>query len=840
MVTDSRAPKLILLDHWMVFGFVVIDKYLAYGAWIAKPQESTLPDMDENMDPAKFTHVSATLTKWGFSDLQPAFQALGFDINSAICVNSVNSESTIVAHQEEATTPQEQASVLVILQSNNDKTATESGDTEICVNSVNSGSTIVAHQEKAITPQEQANVSVILQSNNGNTATESEDTDALVNPVDAVDEVTARLEKMNLLLTKYKNVDDHFSQSVTLVQETAGLDPIRSKTRASGHVVTAYEDDCNVLKKRNITHDWNWVSGISYAEILHKLLKAPETDEEIDDFMIEWALKHPFRLSKLYLHCTVGENISLSPRIRDGFGRAVKHTGLEGGCKFKQDVADELLNNFSSYASAMLRAGQHQLGFIAEKLEGKGIGSSMRFTRTSQQMFSPVSSSSLYNGWQGTGHREVTALLTSPLMIKFNPYRPAKTPWVPTDEHKTTSFIEYLEEDLSLEDVQDLASAKKLFYEKNNIVSAQPFVVLCGQTKNIKSSYVVIDVLVYKCDSPLEAVDLGFKSIYNFNSQYPFGAVHVWSFFAQFFYEIGGQKSTLLRCKIFHNIEPSIQEDIIEIFEKNRDPFEIVSTEDKRLRLYTKIGLYEEPVIVKVENKSKNTDSSFGLDTDVDSTETAEILYMGIEKSFSELSRMDGLLQATIDYKDALMETKDRKRLGNDPVLSHLIHELIKIEKYGFEVTVKSKVYKIYLILSLILGDNLGLNSLLAYVSSFTNTHCCRICEASPDEIRSMVFEIKKLLRTKEKYEADILQNCTSHGLTGYPLFNEVPDYHVLRAAVDVMHDVFEGVVPTVMSRVLIELIIDERVLEVKNINDTLDKLDSDSERSNKPLHIEL
>ncbi|KAJ8677558.1 hypothetical protein QAD02_013345 [Eretmocerus hayati] len=58
--------------------------------------------------------------------------------------------------------------------------------------------------------------------------------------------------------------------------------------------------------------------------------------------------------------------------------------------------------------------------------------------------------------------------------------------------------------------------------------------------------------------------------------------------------------------------------------------------------------------------------------------------------------------------------------------------------------------------------------------------------------------------------------------------------------AVDVMHAVFGGVVPTVMSKVVIVLIVEEACVKVKDMNDALDKLDFDFEKSNKPLHIEL
>ncbi|KAJ8686554.1 hypothetical protein QAD02_022348 [Eretmocerus hayati] len=108
-----------------------------------------------------------------------------------------------------------------------------------------------------------------------------------------------------------------------------------------------------------------------------------------------------------------------------------------------------------------------------------------------------------------------------------------------------------------------------------------------------------------------------------------------------------------LKSQVFHNIEPRAHKSIVEIFERNLDPFEIASSEDKRSRLYIRMGLYEQPILLTVQKKSSHCNERPNSEL----TES-KILYLAIEKSFTKLLQMEGLLAATIAYKDHLGTTK--------------------------------------------------------------------------------------------------------------------------------------------------------------------------------------
>ncbi|KAJ8675244.1 hypothetical protein QAD02_011030 [Eretmocerus hayati] len=698
---------------------------------------STTYVMDTQVD-TEFAAISATLEQWGFGDLQTAFKGAIESPGRALHFQSLSDEElrSIVPQgyerfasfkstylqsmakrrrtelnssiSEQSTTPSSNYPNTLDTIDVTDEVVGLGSDLQLVSSGVSSVSQVTISQE------EQALVATSNESNPESTATGS---------VNLVDEVSDRLQNMSLLLTKYNNIDTYFTENqrehpyynvlrstkegklilidilndvvfdratrimicelvvsheldltakthrpfylapedlrrilqnilklapnekvnascyytpgVTTLVTVTGFEPLKSKSRASGHIVKAYEDDRKVLSRKDYICPKSALvltspEGLCYAELLYDLLEVPSAHDE-DQFIKAWLLKLLFRIKNLYVHRNISEIVSLLPVYEDqrlgpllighDFERVVNKTGHEKECRFKEDIANKFLKYWPVYSPAILRAGQDHLGIVAKRLQNKE-------DRKINDLYIDIPTDIIIHDSENSSHRDVRALMTLPLLFKASLKRPAKTSWIPTEEDKALCFIEYLENDATLEQVQQFAVSKKLYFEGNGVGSAQPFVVLCGPINKIASS--------------------------------------------------------------------------------------------------------------------------------------------------------------------------------------------------------------------LVLGDNLGLNSLLAYTSSFTNTYCCRICEASPDGIRGMVREILKLIRTKEKYESDILQNCTSRGLTGYSLFNEVPDFHVLKASVDVMHDVFEGVVPTVMSKILIELIVNEKCVKVKDINDVLDKLDFDFEKSNKPLHIKL
>ncbi|KAJ8675348.1 hypothetical protein QAD02_011134 [Eretmocerus hayati] len=164
---------------------------------------------------------------------------------------------------------------------------------------------------------------------------------------------------------------------------------------------------------------------------------------------------------------------------------------------------------------------------------------------------------------------------------------------------------------------------------------------------------------------------------------------------------------------------------------------------------------------------------------------------------------------SSIVVSDIFM-SKDRKTFGNEAVFSALKKDARYLRRVGIRIQMKGKWYRVKFVLCLILGDNLGLNSIFEFISSFSNTLFCRICYAGPDLVHILVKEDVPILRTIEKYEDDLASQkpVAETGLHGRCVFNELDDFHVIsNSSLDVMHDQFEGMCNYVMALILLRLI---------------------------------
>lgn len=99
-------------------------------------------------------------------------------------------------------------------------------------------------------------------------------------------------------------------------------------------------------------------------------------------------------------------------------------------------------------------------------------------------------------------------------------------------------------------------------------------------------------------------------------------------------------------------------------------------------------------------------------------------------------------------------------------------------------------------ILGLVLGDNLGLNSLLGFRKSFSSSFFCRFCKSPKKLTYRMKKEEKLYLRNVENYKYDIENhNLSDSGIFENSIFNNLKSFNVVHNyAVDMMHDLFEGV----------------------------------------------
>lgn len=186
--------------------------------------------------------------------------------------------------------------------------------------------------------------------------------------------------------------------------------------------------------------------------------------------------------------------------------------------------------------------------------------------------------------------------------------------------------------------------------------------------------------------------------------------------------------------------------------------------------------------------------------------------------------------------------SNDRKIYGNKKIFEDLKKQLTVLQNEGIEIVVRGNQFKIYLITTLILGDNLGLNSILGWVESFNLTRCCRVCYAGPEVIKSQTKESPILLRAKESYEEHVKTcNYPDSGIKEECTFNDLPNFHVIsNFCLDLMHDVFEGVSVYFMAELLLHLVCVEKAFTINWLNNLLKEMDFDFESSDVPISIDI
>lgn len=99
-------------------------------------------------------------------------------------------------------------------------------------------------------------------------------------------------------------------------------------------------------------------------------------------------------------------------------------------------------------------------------------------------------------------------------------------------------------------------------------------------------------------------------------------------------------------------------------------------------------------------------------------------------------------------------------------------------------------------VLRLIIGDNLGLNKILGFSTSFNSNFYCRDCKREKKSMDTDTIEITEDLRTIIQYENDVkVNNVHQTGIIESSIFNQIPSYHIIdNHSFDIMHDLFKGI----------------------------------------------
>lgn len=188
----------------------------------------------------------------------------------------------------------------------------------------------------------------------------------------------------------------------------------------------------------------------------------------------------------------------------------------------------------------------------------------------------------------------------------------------------------------------------------------------------------------------------------------------------------------------------------------------------------------------------------------------------------------------------AVYKSDDAAAHGLDVILHPIVEEIRDLERDGIFVNTPSYQGVVKFTVLQVVGDNLGLHSVLGYIESFSGNYVCRFCKADKGKVRSLTLEDPTLLRDRNSYDSDLLTADSSQtGLKRHSVLNNLSFYHVSdNVAVDTMHDVLEGVGPYEVKLVLNSLI-EQSYLTLERLNYRIRSFDYGfCDKPNKPSAI--
>ncbi|KAJ1519025.1 hypothetical protein ONE63_011369 [Megalurothrips usitatus] len=194
-----------------------------------------------------------------------------------------------------------------------------------------------------------------------------------------------------------------------------------------------------------------------------------------------------------------------------------------------------------------------------------------------------------------------------------------------------------------------------------------------------------------------------------------------------------------------------------------------------------------------------------------------------------------------------LIEADDRKSCVpgkvsyNAEVFKPVITEFNYVESKGILCNTHDLgERRVFFVLNVVRGDNLGVHGIMGFAKGFTANFPCTICRAPKLLTQSMTKEDESLLRTVTNYAEDVAKNnLTLTGIKEACVFNSVKSFHVAQSqSVDIMHDGPESVSHYILIPVIGHCI-DSKYFSLELLNSRLYLFDyGPSDSANKPVAI--
>lgn len=180
---------------------------------------------------------------------------------------------------------------------------------------------------------------------------------------------------------------------------------------------------------------------------------------------------------------------------------------------------------------------------------------------------------------------------------------------------------------------------------------------------------------------------------------------------------------------------------------------------------------------------------------------------------------------------------QDHKLIGNKKIFQHVIKLMTDLQENGITISINGCEQKIFFVLPFIVGDNLGLNTILGYSRSFKSNYCCRICYEDISKLKKQSFENFHKIRTKENYLVHLRDQ--SFGIQEECTFNTIPYFHVTsNASVDPMHDILEGICRYDIGKILYNFIYEENFFTLEILNERILYFSNTSSGKNIPRKL--
>lgn len=198
-------------------------------------------------------------------------------------------------------------------------------------------------------------------------------------------------------------------------------------------------------------------------------------------------------------------------------------------------------------------------------------------------------------------------------------------------------------------------------------------------------------------------------------------------------------------------------------------------------------------------------------------------------------------------YLAVLCKAVDVKKYGYEAVLEPLLKDIVQLEEEGVFIPLFGKKIKGTIVS--VVADNLGAHSLGGFLESFSGSHVCRFClgklsEFQVKEVRTGAFQA----RTKQEHSFHVQAALESPTVTHCfgvkrqcPLTKKLKYFDVLSGyPPDLLHDLFEGIVPLELALCL-DLLIKKKYFTLFQLNGLISQFPykwTDKSDSPKPIPL--